>query len=96
MEQSFKEQYVATLEHNEEFIADLIAEYYGNDTDWTDFDSLAISLVREIKTWKFDNRDSFQANLEEFEIADDRIKTAVMNAMLEGIDFFIEETLIEN
>lgn len=96
MEQSFKEQYVATLEHNEEFIADLIADYYGNDTDWTDFHGLAIGLVRAIKAWKFDSRDSFQANLEEFEITDDRIKTAVVDAMLEGIDFFIEETLIED
>lgn len=96
MAQTFKDQFVATLEHNEKFVADLISDCYGNDTDWADFYDLADEIVGAIKAWKFGNRDSFQANLEEFEIADDRTKTALMDAMLEGVDFFIEEILIED
>lgn len=92
---TFKEQYVASLEHNEEFVANLIAEYYGSG-DWTAFHDLAIVLVGHIRSWGFDSIDSFQAHLEEFEIIDDRLKTAVMDAQLEGIEFFAKEIFVED
>lgn len=94
MPKTFKEQFIDSIRYNEEFVANLIAEHYGNAT-WVDFAGLTVDLVRAIKSWRFDNRDSFQARLEEFVIHDEQVKTAVMSAMLEGIDFFIEETLIE-
>ena len=95
MAKTFKEQFVDSIRYNEEFVANLIAEYYG-DATWVDFAGLTVDLVRAIKSWRFDNRDSFQANLEEFVIHDEQVKTAVMSAMLEGIDFFADEILVED
>lgn len=92
---SFKDQYVASLEHNEGFVANLIAEYHGSG-DWTDYHDLAIILVGHIRSWEFDSIDSFQAHLEEFEIINDRLKTAVMNAQIEGIEFFAKEIFVED
>lgn len=94
MVKTFKEQFIDSIRYNEEFVANLIAEYYG-DATWVDFAGLTVDLVRAIKSWKFDSADEFQAHLEEFVIHDDRVKTAVMNAMIEGIEFFEQEVFEE-
>lgn len=95
MSKSFKEQYIDSIRYNEEFVANLIAEYYG-DATWVDFAGLTVDLVRAIKSWKFDSVDEFQARLEEFIIHDDKVKTAVMGAMLEGVEFFDQEIYVED
>ena len=94
MSKTFKEQFIDSIRYNEEFVANLIAGYYG-DATWTDFAGLTVDLVRAIKSWKFDSVNEFQARLEEFVIHDDKVKTAVMNAMIESIEFFEQEIFEE-
>lgn len=95
MSKNFKEQYIGSIRYNEEFVANLIAEYYG-DATWVDFAGLTVDLVSAIKSWRFDSVDEFQARLEGFLIYDEKVKTAVMDAMLEGIEFFDQEIYVED
>ena len=49
-----------------------------------------------MRHWEFDSVDSFMANLEEYVMEDDEMKTAVFDAFQEAIEFFDQEVFMED
>ena len=96
MARSFKSQYFDSIKYEDIFVAQQIAEYYGHDTTAGDLLDTARRVVADMRRWEFDSVDSFMANLEEYVMEDDEMKTAVFDAFQEAIEFFDQEVFMED
>ena len=96
MARSFKFQYLDSIKYEDIFVAQQIAEYYGHDTTAGDLLDTARKVVADMRRWEFDDVDSFMANLEEYVMEDDEMKTAVFDAFQEAIEFFDQEVFMED